>query len=61
MFHDLLKPCATLSKVLQDNELGVVDAIEAVVKTSKAIERLKTTTFDELPTVKIECMIQMKE
>ena len=52
VFHDLLKPCASLSKSLQDSELSIIDAIEAILKTSKAIERLKTTSFDELPTVK---------
>ena len=52
MFHDLLKPSAILCKVLQDDEICVVDAIEAVLKTSKAVEKLKTTDFDELPTVK---------
>ena len=52
MFHDLLKPCATLCKVLQDDGISVVGAIEAVLKTSKAVEKLKTTNFNELPTVK---------
>lgn len=47
MFHDLLKPPAILFKVLQDNEICAVDAIEAVLK------KLKTTDFNELPTVKI--------
>lgn len=52
MFHDLLKPSAIFCKVLQDDEICAVDTIEAVLKTSKAIEKLKTTDFNELPTVK---------
>ena len=41
-FHDLLKPCCVLSKVLQDEELNIIDIIEAIMKTNKAIERIKT-------------------
>ena len=52
MFHDLSKSAALLCKVLQDDEICVVDAIEAVLKTSKNVEKLKTLNFDELPTVK---------
>ena len=48
LFHDLLKPSAILCKVLQDDALTVVDAIEAVLKTNKSIEKLQSTTFDEL-------------
>ena len=51
-FHDLLKPCAILSKVLQDNELCVTDAIEALLKTKKNIQKLRATSFEDLPTVK---------
>ena len=52
MFHDLLKPYATLLKVLQDDEISLVGATEAVWKTSNAVEKFKTTNFCELPTVK---------
>ena len=51
-FHDLLKPCAILSKVLQDDELCITEAIEAVLKTNKNIDNSKATNFDDLPTVK---------
>lgn len=51
-FHDLLKPCAILSKVLQDDELCITEAIEAILKTNRNIENLKATNFDDLPTVK---------
>ena len=52
LFHDLLKPSAILCKVLQDDEVCVVSAIEAVLKTNKAIDVIKTTAFDDLPTIK---------
>ena len=51
-FHDLLKPCAILSKVLQDDDLCITEAIEALLKTNKNIDNLKATSFDDLPTVK---------
>ena len=34
-FHDLLQPVAHLSKVLQQDELCVVGAIEVLMKTKK--------------------------
>ena len=40
------------SKALQDDGLCVIDAIEALLKTSKAMEKLILLPFDELPTVK---------
>ena len=46
-FHDLLKPCSVLSKVLQDEELIVL----SFMKTNKAIEIIKTLNLDDLPTV----------
>ena len=49
--HDLLKPCSVLSKVLQDEELYIIDSIEAIMKTNKAIERIKTLNLEDLPTV----------
>ena len=52
LFHDLLRPCAIPCKVLQDDEVCIVSAIEVVLKTNKAIERFNTTAFDDLPTVK---------
>lgn len=36
-FHNLLKPASTLCKVLQEAELCVVQAIESVTKTKKAL------------------------
>ena len=52
IFHDLLKPCAILSKVLQDDELCITEVIEAILKTNKNIENLKATNFDNHPMVK---------
>ena len=52
MFYDILKPAAILCKVLQDDEVCVVGAIEGFLKTSRQIESLASITFDDLPTVK---------
>ena len=53
LFHDLLKPAAILCKVLQQDDVCVVEAIEAILNTSKAIEKLASTSFENLPTVKM--------
>ena len=52
MLHDLLKPAGILCKALQYDDVSVTDALEAIVKTGKSIEKLKSLSFDELPTVK---------
>ena len=51
-FHDLLQPFTHLSKVLQQDQLFVVQAIDALMKTKKNLDKLKATPFEELPTVK---------
>ena len=51
-FHDLLKPAAILCKALQEDEVCVVRAAEALIKALKMINTLKTTRFENLPTVK---------
>ena len=33
LFHDVLKPCATLCKVLQEDEVCMVGVIESLLKT----------------------------
>ena len=38
LFHDHLKPYSILCKVLQEDEICVVRAIEAVIKTKKSLE-----------------------
>ena len=52
LFHDLLRPCSMLCKVLQEKEICVVRAIEAVMKIKKSLEKIKTTPFEDLPSVK---------
>ena len=59
-FHDLLHPVASLSKVLQEDELCVVHAIEVIMKTKKALERVKSSPFEDLPTVK-KVLARVKE
>jgi len=51
-FIDLLRPASILCKVLQDSEICVYQSVESVMKTKKALDKLKTTPFKELPTVK---------
>ena len=52
LFHDILKPSATMCKELQEDELCVVRAIESVVKTKRSMDKVRETPFEELPTVK---------
>lgn len=47
VFHDILKPAAVL---LQNDDLCIVNAIEALLKTTK---KLKSTPFEEVPSVKM--------
>ena len=51
-FIDLLKPASILCKVFQDAEICVYQAIESIMKTKKVLDKLKATSFKELPTVK---------
>ena len=52
LFHDLLEPANTLCKSLQDDKLFVTDAIESLLHTSNALEKLKEKKFANYPTVK---------
>ena len=52
LFHDLLKPTAVLCKTLQADELNIVETIEAIMKVTRSIEKLMSTSFEDLPTVK---------
>ena len=52
LFYDILNPAGALCKALQQDEICVVGAIECMLKTSKAMESLLSTPFDDLPTVK---------
>jgi len=51
-FSDLLKPASILCRVLQEDELCVVRAIEQIMKTKKNVDKLKQTEFEQLPVVK---------
>lgn len=42
-FHDLLKPASILCKELQADEVCIVQAIEAVLKTAKNLDKVKAT------------------
>ena len=52
VFHDVLKPLEILSKVLQEDKLCIVRAIEAMMTTKRKLVELKAKQFEELPTVK---------
>ena len=52
-FYDLLKAPANLCKVLQEDGLSVIRVMEAVMKTVKSLDQIKSTCFEELPTVKL--------
>lgn len=45
-FHNLLKPAAILCKSLQEDEVCVVRAAEALIKALKMINTQKTTQFE---------------
>ena len=61
-FNDLLRPAAILCKTLQEDNLCTLRAIEAVMKTKKALEKLEGTKFEELPTVsKVISRIKQQE
>ena len=48
LFHDILYPIATLCKSLQTDELCIVTAIEAILRATKIIEKVKIATFESL-------------
>ena len=52
IFHDILKPAEMLCKVLQNDELCIVSTTEALLRTTAAIEKLKSTNMEEFPSVK---------
>ena len=49
-FHELLKPIAIFSKVLQEDELCLVQAMECVLKVKQSLDKIKVVSFEELPT-----------
>ena len=52
VFNDILKPAAILCKCLQADELCIVGTIEAVLRTTTSIRKLKTTELEGFPSVK---------
>ena len=44
-FHDAMKPMSVLCKALQSEEICVVRALEAILKTTRAIEHVKEAHF----------------
>ena len=52
LFLDILKPAAVLCKVVQDDELCVVAAIESIWKTQRHMDQLEQTSALDLPSVK---------
>ena len=51
-FHYILKPIGILSKILQEEGLCIVKAIEAFLRTKKNLEDLKTKNISNRPTIK---------
>ena len=60
-FHDLLRPLATLCKMLQADEVCVVGALEAILKTSKSMDNIKATSLEDLPSVKVFSRIRQDD
>ena len=60
MFHDILKSSAILCKVLQNSELCIVRAVEVFLHTSKNVQKLKTYTFEKLPSVE-KVLLRLRE
>ena len=52
LFNDILTSAVFLCKALQEDELCIVSAVEAIVKATKSIEKVRTAAFEDLPTVK---------
>ena len=51
-FYDLLRLLSALCKALQADEVSVVSAMESLLKTGAAIERVRETAVEDLPTLK---------
>ena len=49
-FCDLLAPCVILSKVMQYNDLDILQALTSVLRTVKETEKLSTSELDHWPT-----------
>ena len=60
-FYDLLRPLSVLCKALQADEVCVVSAMESLLKTGAATERVRETAVEDLPTLKKVCSRVKKE
>ena len=60
LFHDILKPTAILCKSFQADEISVVSAIEAILRTSASMKKLKTTEMEDFPSVK-KVLLRVKD
>ena len=58
-FHDILKPVAMLCEVLQRDQVCLVSAIEAVLKSSNALDKLKVKKVTEFSSVQ-KVMLRVK-
>ena len=57
-----LKPIAILCKVVQDDELCVVQVIESILKIKRSMDMTKAASFEELPTVeKVQEKVQLDD
>ena len=59
-FHDVLKPMSILCKVLQSDGVCVVHALEAIMKSTIAVECVKEAHFKDLPSV-LKVTLWMKQ
>ena len=50
---DILKTPSTLFNALKEDEICMVRAVECILKTKRSLDKLKTTPFEEPPTVKM--------
>ena len=60
IFHDILKPTAILCKSLQADEISIVSTIEAILRTSTSMKKLKTTEMEDFPSVK-KVLLRLKD
>ena len=60
VFVDVLTPCATLSKVMQSDDLDVLGAFMSMLRVVKEVDKLGDKSLDEWPTYSVT-MKKVKE
>ena len=62
IFHDILKPTAILCKSFQMDEISIVSTIEAILRTSASMKKLKATKMEmeDLTSVK-KVILRLKD